>query len=120
MKDIAMIIQNTLPPNQAIQPDMRAHGAAPAKAVADTPAPNSPQQASVEEVKSAVVTINHVVQQTNPNLEFSVDTDSKRTVVKMVDTSTGELLRQYPSETALAISRGIEHFQQGLLLKQKA
>jgi flagellar protein FlaG len=49
-----------------------------------------------------------------------VDTDSKRTVVKMVDTSTGELLRQYPSETALAISRGIEHFQQGLLLKQKA
>lgn len=114
-----MIIQNTLPPNQAIQPDMRAYGAAPAKAVADTPAANAPQP-SVEEVKSAVTAINRVIQQTNPNLEFSVDTDTKRTVVKMVDTSTGELLRQYPSEAALAISRDIEQFQQGLLLRHKA
>jgi hypothetical protein len=40
--------------------------------------------------------------------------------VKMLDTSTGQLIRQYPSEEALAISRGIEQFQQGLLLKQKA
>ncbi|MBZ0068923.1 MAG: flagellar protein FlaG, partial [Thiobacillus sp.] len=38
----------------------------------------------------------------------------------MLDTSTGQLIRQYPSEEALAISRGIEQFQQGLLLKQKA
>ncbi|QLQ02359.1 MAG: flagellar protein FlaG [Thiobacillus sp.] len=41
-------------------------------------------------------------------------------MVKMVDTSTGQLIRQFPSEETLAISRGIEQFQQGLLLKQKA
>jgi flagellar protein FlaG len=38
----------------------------------------------------------------------------------MVDTSTGELIRQFPSEATLAISRGIAEFQQGLLIKQKA
>jgi flagellar protein FlaG len=119
-KDIAMIIQTTnLPPSQAIQPDMRAHGAAPVKAVADTPTA-APQQASVEELKSAVMAINQAMQQSNQALEFTVDTDTERTVVKMVDTSTGELIRQYPTEATLAISRGIEQFQQGLLLTQKA
>jgi flagellar protein FlaG len=116
-----MIIQTTsLPPNQAMQPDMRAHGAAPAKAVADAPVQTAPVHASAEELKSAVDAINKVMQQSNQNLEFSVDTDTHRTVVRMVDTSTGELIRQFPSEATLAISRGIEQFQQGLLLKQKA
>lgn len=116
-----MIIQTTnLPPSQAMQPDMRAHGAAPVKAVADAPIQTAPVHASAEELKGAVDTINQAMQQSNQTLEFSVDTDSKRTVVRMVDTSTGELIRQFPSEATLAIARGIDQFQQGLLLKQKA
>lgn len=113
-----MIIQNTPPMNQAVQPGIRVNDAAPARAVADTPNP-SPQP-SVEELNNAVAVINKAMQQSTPNLEFSVDSDTKRTVVKMVDTSTGQLIRQFPSETTLAISRDIENFQQGLLLKQKA
>lgn len=114
-----MIIQNNPNMNQAVQPNMHAHEAVPVKAVAATPAQNAPQPASVEELKSAVTTINSVMQQANLDLQFSVDTDSNRTVVKMVDTSTGDLIRQYPSETTLAISRGIDQFQQGLLLTRK-
>jgi flagellar protein FlaG len=117
VKDIDMIIQNTSHMNQAVQPDVRVNGAAPARAVAITPAQSAP---SAEELKSAVAAINQAMQQSNRNLEFSVDTDTHRTVVRMVDTSTGELIRQFPSETTLAISRGIDQFQQGLLLKQKA
>jgi len=37
-----------------------------------------------------------------------------------VDTETGDVIRQFPSEDMLAISRSIDRFQQGLLLKQKA
>jgi flagellar protein FlaG len=114
-----MIIQSPPPINQAVQPDVRAYGAAPVRAVADTPVQTTPQP-SVEELKGAVAAINQAMQQANRNLEFSVDTDTNRTVVRMVDTSTGELIRQFPSETTLAISRGIDQFQQGLLLKQKA
>jgi flagellar protein FlaG len=120
MKDIAMIIQTSnLPLNQAMQPDMRAHGTAPVKTVADTPKAE-PQHVSAEALNSAVTALNQAMQQSNQALEFSVDTDTQRTVVKMVDTSTGELIRQFPSETTLAIARGIEEFQQGLLLTQKA
>jgi len=116
-----MIIQNAPHISPAVQPDLRANGAAPAKAVAAiTPAQNAPVQPSSEELNSAVAAINQAMQQSNQSLEFSVDTDAHRTVVRMVDTSTGELIRQFPSEATLAISRGIEQFQQGLLLKQKA
>jgi len=114
-----MIIQSNLPPSQAIQPDMRAHGVAPAKTVSDAPKAE-PQQVSAAELNNSVAEINRFMQQSNQALEFSVDTESQRTVVRMVDTSTGELIRQFPSEATLAIARGIEQFQQGLLLKQKA
>jgi flagellar protein FlaG len=114
-----MIIQNSPPMSQAVQPDVRV-SSPPARAVAVAPAPTAPQQPSTAELNSAVAAINQAMQQSGRNLEFSVDSDTKKTVVKMVDTSTGELIRQFPTEETLAISRGIEEFQQGLLLKQKA
>lgn len=119
-----MIIPSTPNTNQVVRPDVRAIGAAPAgaerKAGAAPPAQNAPTQASAAELKSAVAAINQAMRQSNRDLEFSVDTDTRKTVVKMVDTSTGELIRQFPTEEALAISRSIDQFQQGLLLTQKA
>ena len=102
------------------QPAVRMNSAAPARAVAELPAQQAPQQASVEELKRAVAAINQAMQQSGRNLEFSVDSDTKKTVVRVVDASTGELIRQFPTEAALAISRSIDQFQQGLLLNQKA
>lgn len=117
-----MIIQNTSLVNQAVVPAARTNGAVTTepRAVATTPAQHVPQQPSPEELKDAVAALNKAIQQSNRNLEFSVDTDTHKVVVKMVDTSTGQLIRQFPTEETLAISRGIEQFQQGLLLKQKA
>lgn len=66
--------------------------------------------------------INAALQQTNKNLElnFSVDKATNRQVIKLLDKATGETVVQIPSEAVLAISQGIDEFQQGLLLKQKA
>ncbi len=115
-----MIIQNTPHLIQASLPGSHASGAAPVQFVADVPAQNNAPKPSIAELESAVFAINQGMQQANLNLQFSVDSDSKRTVVKMVDTSTGELIRQYPTEATLAISHGIEQLQQGLLLKREA
>lgn len=81
---------------------------------------NTPQQPSPAELKQAVENINKVLKQNNKNLEFSVDTDTKKVLVKLVDTETGDVIREFPSEEALAIARSIDQFQQGLLLKQQA
>lgn len=72
------------------------------------------------QLQSMVDSINKAIKPTNKNLEFSVDTDTKKLVVKLMDTETGDVIRQFPSEEVMAISRSIDRIQQGLLLKQKA
>lgn len=78
------------------------------------------QQASSAQLRNATDNINKVLKQSNKNLEFSVDTGTQKPVVKLIDTDTGDLIRQYPTEEMLAISSAIDQFQQGVLLKQKA
>lgn len=78
------------------------------------------QQASSAQLRNAADNINKILKQSNKNLEFSVDTGTQKPVVKLIDTDTGDLIRQYPTEEMLAISSAIDQFQQGVLLKQKA
>lgn len=82
--------------------------------------PAAEQPASTEQVKSAVENINKVLQQSNKNLEFSVDESTKRQMFKLTDVETGDVIRQYPTDEMLAISRAIDQVQQGLLLRQEA
>lgn len=82
--------------------------------------PVADQQPSSEQLKNVVDGINKALKQANKNLEFSVDKSTNRQVVKLVDTETGDVIRQFPSEEVLAISRAIDQIQQGLLLKQEA
>jgi len=78
------------------------------------------QQPTNAQIKEALNSINKTLKQASINLQFNVDTDTKRSVVKLVDGETGDVIRQFPSEDALAISRSIDKIQHGLLLKQKA
>lgn len=124
-----MIIQHTINGIQVAPPDGRASNDAP-KAVADTSnaeptlgvivAVESPS--SSEQLKNARNDINEVLRQSNQNVqfEFSMDTDTKKPLIRVVDTKTGELIRQMPSEEILAIARSIDLFQKGLLLKGEA
>lgn len=124
-----MIIQNSTT-NQAAAPVRLTSDGAP-NVVVDTsnavPAPSvqqaaPQQQPSSGQLQNAVNGINLAMRQLNQNLEFSVDTSTNKPVVKMVDTQTGDLIRQFPSEETLAIARSIDQFlqRQGLLLSQKA
>ncbi len=117
-----MIVQTTnLSPHQAAQPDTRVSSAASARTPTSAlPPAQTAGAAAPDVVKQAVSTINQAMQQSNRNLEFTVDSDTDQTVVRLVDTSTGELIRQYPSEATLAIAREIDAMQQGLLLKREA
>lgn len=70
-------------------------------------------------VKQALAQVNQVVSAIAPNLQFSLDKDTGKTVVKVVDTKTNDVIRQFPSEEMLAIARAIDKLQ-GLLLRDKA
>ena len=52
------------------------------------------------------------------NLQFSIDDDTGRTVIKVVDATTQEVIRQMPSEELLAITQSLDKLS-GLFVKQK-
>ena len=84
--------------------------------------PQQTQQTSPAQLQNEVSKINNALQQNNKNLELSISVDSAthKQIVKLTDKDTGDTLLQYPSEAVLAIAKGIDEFQQGLLLKQQA
>lgn len=71
-------------------------------------------------MKQVVDNINKALKQSARNLEFIVDTDTEKPVVKVVDSETGDVIRQIPSEEMLSITRAIDEAQGSLLLKQTA
>lgn len=71
------------------------------------------------QVKQAVKAINDAVKMLSTGVEFSVDENTKGTVVKVVDTQTHDVIRQMPSEEALAIAKALDKLQ-GLIIRQKA
>jgi len=71
------------------------------------------------ELKQAIEAANTALRAVSTDLEFSFDPSTGKTVVRMIDNSTQQVIRQFPSEEMLAIARAIDRFQ-GLLLRQKA
>jgi flagellar protein FlaG len=119
-----MLIQNT---TNAVGPIWFAGegGVTAVTAPASQPAPAKKpdaemRQPSIAELESAVRALNQSMKASNSNLAFSVDQDTQQTVVSVLDSQTGEVIKQFPSKEAIAISKAIGEIQQGLLLKQKA
>lgn len=77
-------------------------------------------QPSKAQLQSALDKINQTMLQTNTGVEFSIDTSSKATLIKVVDTQTGQMIKQIPSKEVIAVSEAIGQYQQGLLVKHKA
>lgn len=70
----------------------------------------STESSSREEMNNAIRSLNESVQNIQRGIEFSIDEESGRSVVKVVDRETGDVIRQLPSEDALAVSRQIKEF----------
>lgn len=88
---------------------------------ASTPsATQAPVKPGTDQLDKAVTKTNDFLQSlTSLNLQFSVDKDVHRTIVKVVDPSTKEVVRQIPSEEVIEIAKSLDRLQ-GLLLKDKA
>lgn len=60
------------------------------------------------EVKHKIEKLTRALQETQSSLSFSVDETTGRTIVRVIRSSTGELVRQIPSAEALAIAASLE------------
>lgn len=116
----ALAVAGTAPRQAAATPAPVA--AQPAAAPVQAAAAAVQQPVSVPtlgELSQAVKNINKALQEQARGLEFTVDSDSHRTIVKIVDQKTKEVLRQIPTEETLEIAKALDQAQ-GLLIRQKA
>ncbi|MFT6189110.1 MAG: flagellar protein FlaG [Oleispira sp.] len=70
---------------------------------------------SDEQVKDAVSKLNEYVQSTERTLDFQMDEDSGKTVIKVFDKASSELIRQIPNELALELAQNLNDDEPSLL-----
>jgi flagellar protein FlaG len=102
----------------------QANGAAPTLPSAATRAINASQQTqtanlSAEGLRQVVAAANRAVKSLQNSVQFSLDSQSGEAIVRVVDTETGQLIRQIPTEEVLDLRRALDHIA-GLLIKRTA
>jgi flagellar protein FlaG len=111
------IDQSKGPPAQ--RPGHAAAADASASVAAPSRAPVAPTAESAESLRAAVAAINRAAKSLNNSVELSLDARSGRAIVRVVDTETGQLIRQIPSEEVLELRRALDRIA-GMLINQTA
>ena len=95
--------------------------AAPAaEAAAKKAAEAAAAQVNPEELKSSVDAINRFLK-VNSEVQFSIDDTSGKSVIKVIDTESKKILRQFPSQQALEVGKDLQgQGLKGLLIDNKA
>ena len=97
----------------------RAAAPAPAAPTPETTVSRQPPpsrqavEQAVQEIKKSMASISA------RDLSFSIDGDTGKTVVRVTDSDTGDVIRQIPAQELIDIARAMNHAQ-GLLLRQQA
>lgn len=76
-------------------------------------------EASRQELEEAVKAVNDFLKPINNSIQFNLDDDTGKTIVKVIDLATKDVIRQFPSEEMLSIAKAIDKMK-GLLVQQKA
>lgn len=92
----------TTPAPVAVRPLMESGGKALPEGGQKLPPPPTPDQ-----VKEAVQQIQSYLNDTRRGLQFQIDDASGRTIVRVIDAKTQEVIRQMPTEEALRMARAI-------------
>lgn len=96
-----------------VTPRATTQGSAPAAVSQQSPPSRQAVEQAAKEIKQAMATMS------STGLQFSIDGDTKQTVVKVVDTQTGNVIRQIPSQELIDIAKAMDRAK-GLLLRQEA
>lgn len=96
----------------------RAKGPAAEASTKNTDAAQELAAASPERIQEAVDNIQEFVQSVRRDLNFSLDDSSGRVVVKVTDSSSGDVIRQIPSEEALKLAESLSEARSLLFTAQ--
>ena len=80
---------------------------------------SAPSEMSEADVNLVVGEMRQALRDHATNLDFAIDNNSGRMVVKIIDRTNGEVLRQYPTEEMLQLQESIERMS-GVLVSTHA
>ncbi len=75
------------------------------------------EQTDTQKVENAVSKLNEYVQSTARTLNFQVDDESGKTVIKVYDRESDQLIRQIPNELVLELARRLNEEEPSLLFE---
>ncbi len=70
------------------------------------------QVVDTADISETVTEINDIIRSVQRDLAFNIDEDSGRTIIRVIDSESGELIRQIPSEDFLAIATHLRGFRE--------
>ncbi|MCM8855578.1 MAG: flagellar protein FlaG [Candidatus Thiodiazotropha sp.] len=76
---------------------------------------NTEQPQQVVDSKALISKIENLSQLVKRNLEFSIDEDTGQQVVKVIDSDTGELVRQIPPEHLLHVISQVQESREEMI-----
>jgi flagellar protein FlaG len=82
------------------------------QAADSTQSANPTAEVSKQQVEAAVGQMKDFAQAMSRQLQFDVDEESGRTVVRVLDKDSGEIIRQIPSDEILALARHMKELME--------
>lgn len=80
--------------------------------------PEKSRPSNQSSLNSAIAEMKQYVQSVQRDLQFEVDEESNRTIVRVVDSQTGDVVRQIPAEEFLKMAKRMEELD-GLLMSER-
>lgn len=68
-----------------------------------------PAVASRQDLETALSSINEFVQSVQRDLRFSVDDELGKTIIKVIDSDSGDVIRQIPEDVVLELARKLKN-----------
>lgn len=84
---------------------------------AEAPHPKISRDEREKNIQEAVAHLNEQLRKNDRSLQFSLDKEAHRTVIKVTNPHTGEVVRQIPDEAVLRVAHNIEAIK-GLLFNE--
>jgi flagellar protein FlaG len=100
-------------PIQIDQYDVSSHNSADVQRVSQ-----SERGLSTDEIEQIVSELNNFIQIFNTKIAFEIDKETRKTVLKIIDAQSDEIIRQIPPEELLAISKRISELL-GLIINAR-
>ena len=93
---------------QPVQPGAAAQAADAADTGVAKPESGTRNDSDSQKLEAAVARLNDYAQSIKRELQFSIDGDTGKPVVRVLDGETQELVRQMPSDLALSLAKRLE------------